>query len=358
VNLSPHPPTNASAVVGAILGTAAGDALGVPYEGLSARRGLLLLGEPTRHRFLLGRGMVSDDTEHTCIVAQSLAASAGDPAAFTRDFARRLRWWLPSLSAGIGRATLRATLRLWLGYSPEQSGVFSAGNGPAMRSAVLGAAVADPDRLREIVRLSTRVTHTDPKAEYGAHAVALAARLGVEVQPVAGSAYLARLREALPGGAAELVALLERAAASADRGEVTQEFAQSQGWGRGVSGYVYQTVPAAIHAWLRHPRDFAAAVTGVVRCGGDADTTGAIVGGIVGAAVGKEGIPAAWLDGLFEWPRTVRYMEALGRHVADALAHSRPRRAPRPLGVGLLVRNLFFLAAVLAHVGRRALPPY
>ena len=62
----------ADAVGGAILGCAVGDALGLPYENLSRRRGVRLLGEPDRHRFLFGRGMVSDDTEHTCMVAQAL----------------------------------------------------------------------------------------------------------------------------------------------------------------------------------------------------------------------------------------------------------------------------------------------
>ncbi len=61
-----------SAITGAILGTAAGDALGLPYEGLrpGERRGLL--GEPDRHRLLVGRGMVSDDTEHACMTMQAL----------------------------------------------------------------------------------------------------------------------------------------------------------------------------------------------------------------------------------------------------------------------------------------------
>ena len=54
-----------SPIVGSILGTAVGDAIGLPYEGMSKRRGVRLLGEPTRHRFFFGRGMVSDDTEHT-----------------------------------------------------------------------------------------------------------------------------------------------------------------------------------------------------------------------------------------------------------------------------------------------------
>ena len=40
------------------------------------------------------RGMVSDDTEHACMTAQALLASAGDPDLFARDLAWRLRLWL------------------------------------------------------------------------------------------------------------------------------------------------------------------------------------------------------------------------------------------------------------------------
>ena len=57
-------------VVGSILGTAVGDAMGLPYEGLSRRRGKRLIGPPDRHHFFFGRGMVSDDTELTCMVSQ------------------------------------------------------------------------------------------------------------------------------------------------------------------------------------------------------------------------------------------------------------------------------------------------
>ena len=64
-------------ISGCLLGTALGDALGLPYEGLSRRRALRLLGRPDRFRFNFGRGMVSDDTEHTCMVAQALISSGG-----------------------------------------------------------------------------------------------------------------------------------------------------------------------------------------------------------------------------------------------------------------------------------------
>ncbi len=165
------------AIVGSILGTAVGDAIGLPYEGLSRRRAARMLGEPDRQRFFFRRGMVSDDTEHTCMVAQSLIASAGDLDEFTNRLARQLRLWLLGLPAGVGLATLRATVKLCLGFSPRRSGVVSAGNGPAMRSRQQsGAAIDDPDELKALVRASTRITHTDPKAEYGALAVAIAAR--------------------------------------------------------------------------------------------------------------------------------------------------------------------------------------
>src|SRR5262249_40889645 len=60
---------SADAIIGCLLGTAAGDAIGLPVEGLSPRRQRRLFGEIDSHRLLFGRGMTSDDTEHTCIVA-------------------------------------------------------------------------------------------------------------------------------------------------------------------------------------------------------------------------------------------------------------------------------------------------
>lgn len=100
---------NDSRIVGCILGTAVGDAIGLPYEGVSRQRLGRLLGPPERHRFLIGRGMISDDTEHTCLVAQSLIASGSDVDVFMREFGCRLRWWFASLPAGLGRGTLRST---------------------------------------------------------------------------------------------------------------------------------------------------------------------------------------------------------------------------------------------------------
>lgn len=344
-------------IVGCLIGTAVGDALGLPYEGLSRRRGAKLLGEPDRYRFFFQRGMVSDDTEHTCMVAQSLIGHT-DTEEYCRSLGWRFRWWLLGMPAGIGLATLKSILRLWIGFSPRHSGVFSAGNGPAMRAAILGATIDEEERLQKFVHATSRITHTDPKAEYGALAVALAARMAREDSCISGKIFVERLRFRLNGNGAELLSLIERAVASAEAGEATTEFANSLGLKKGVSGYVYHSVPVALHAWLRNPHDFRNAVISVIQCGGDTDSTAAIVGGIVGTAVGLDGIPKEWIDGLMEWPRSVTWMKKLGHDLAESKKGDVKVKAPRLPIWGVLPRNLFFMSVVLFHAFRRALPPY
>jgi ADP-ribosyl-[dinitrogen reductase] hydrolase len=117
----------ADALLGCLLGGAVGDALGLPAEGIGRKRLALWRGE-WKHRLVLGRGMFSDDTEHTLMVAAALVHSA-DVAAFRATLAGSLRWGLAALPAGTGLATARAIVRLWRGISPEHSGVRSAGNG-------------------------------------------------------------------------------------------------------------------------------------------------------------------------------------------------------------------------------------
>jgi hypothetical protein len=147
------------AFAGTLLGTAVGDALGLPAEGMSRQRIERRWHGQWRHRFLFGHGMVSDDTEHTLFVAQALLAHPNDPAAFQRCLAWKLRLWLLGIPAGIGFATLRAILKLWLGFPPARSGVHSAGNGPAMLSAIIGAYFFDePEKRREFVAAATSLT--------------------------------------------------------------------------------------------------------------------------------------------------------------------------------------------------------
>jgi ADP-ribosyl-[dinitrogen reductase] hydrolase len=348
------------AILGCLLGGAVGDAVGLCAEGLSPRRLGRLFPNLDGPRLLGRRGFVSDDTEHACLTAQALITSVGEPARFARALAWRLRWWLAGAPAGIGRATLRAGLKLWLGWPPHRSGVFSAGNGPAMRAALLGVCFGhDPARLRELVHSSTHLTHTDPRAEHGALAVAGAAWLASRPEPLSADVFRAWFGENVAPCDDGLRQNIEKALSSAERGEDTAEFARSMGWAKaGVTGFINHTVPAVLQAALRHPDDLRAAVLAVVRCGGDADTTGAIVGGVVGARVGRAGVPADWLARLCEWPRTVGWMEKLGRRLGEVLRTGQPSQRLPVNPAALLVRNGVFLAIVLAHGFRRLAPPY
>lgn len=349
-----------SQLSGCLLGMAVGDALGLPYEGLSPARARRLLGPADRYRLLPGCGLVSDDTEHACMVAQALIVAGQDSAAFQRDLARRLRWWLLGAPAGVGLATLRSILRLWIGVPPGRSGVFSAGNGAAMRSPLLGVAVDDLDRLRELVGRSSQLTHTDPRAVSGAWIVALAARASATEATLGSTTVLSRILEQLEVSDLETWRpLFASRSASLERGETTEAYASGLGLGRrGVTGFVCHTVPVVLHAWLRHPDDYATAVQSVIRCGGDADTTAAIVGGIVGARVGVAGIPATWVTELRDWPRTVNWLEGLSEVMAESLSTGQPGRPPQLPAWGLLPRNAAFASIVLLHGFRRLLPPW
>jgi ADP-ribosylglycohydrolase len=350
----------AKAVSGCIIGTAVGDALGLPYEGLSPNRARRLFKSCDRHHFLFNHGMMSDDTEHTCMVAEALIISVGDVNRFAKELARRLRYWLLGLPAGIGFATLRSILKLWLGFPPNKSGVYSAGNGPAMRSAIIGVCYgADESKLKELVAASTAVTHTDPKAYWGALAVALAAHESCASRQIDGIKYYHRLANILATeNAEEFLSLIDRAVTSVTQGRSTQEFVDSLNLKKGITGYTYHTVPAVIHAWLLNPRSFKNAVMEIIECGGDTDTTAAILGGIVGAGVSQDGIPQVWIDGLWEWPRTVKWMRLLGGQLQDMIVSEQTAKPASLPFAGNVLRNLLFTLIILLHAFRRLLPPY
>jgi ADP-ribosylglycohydrolase len=348
------------AIIGCLLGTAVGDALGLPYEGLSPLRGRKLLGQPDRHRLLFGHGMVSDDTEHTIYVVRALVTSKFNPDQFERHLARSLRWWLAGLPAGVGFATLRAVFKLWLGVPPDRSGVFSAGNGPAMRSAILGIAFGeDAEILSDWVLRCTRITHSDPKAFFGAFTVALAAHLSSQLKNVSSQHFIHIISTSLAKyESSEFVKLVSEAVNSAQLNQSVGDFAESLGSRNGISGYMYHTVPCVIQTWLRYQNDFAGGLQEILCAGGDTDTSGAILGAILGARVGKEGIPEEWRTRIVEWPRTITWMEELGNCLAASLNGDMSTKCPDYFVPGVVLRNLFFLMVVLFHGVRRLAPPY
>ncbi|MBX2799927.1 MAG: ADP-ribosylglycohydrolase family protein [Myxococcales bacterium] len=293
-------------IEGCILGCAVGDALGLPWENVGPARIARRLAEGPRHAFLPGgRGVVSDDTEHTLIVGQCLLeVGADDPEAFGAALAQRMRRWLWAAPPGIGFGTLRALIKLSVGFGPQRSGVWTAGNGPAMRTALLGVCVEDRAALDVLVRGCTRITHTDPRAEEGARLVAHAAH------------GLARGRD--PHTVLDdALGWIEGDGLRTAMQEVSRRLGQGPpAPDQPVSGFIDHTVPAALHCALG-ASDLRTAVTAAIRLGGDTDTVAAIAGAVAGARFGAASLPAEWVAGLAEWPRDVAWMRRLAARLAS-----------------------------------------
>src|SRR3954471_3357744 len=121
---------------------------------------------------LIGRtGFVSDDTEQAALIAQCLARYPDDVDGCVRAFRRSLLGWSCRLPWGVGLATVRSCVRIGLGVTP--SGVLSAGNGAAMRAAIIGSFFHDrPEQRRAFGRALAEVTHRDDRAVEGAGYVA------------------------------------------------------------------------------------------------------------------------------------------------------------------------------------------
>ena len=341
-----------------LLGTAVGDALGLPAENLSPARILKRWKGEWRMRLLFGRGMISDDTEYTLMVAQALLVHPQDANAFQRSLGWKFRWWFAGLPGGVGIATAKACLKLWIGFPANKAAVASAGSGPAMRSAIIGAYFAnDPERRREFVLASSRLSHRGWQAEIVALAVAECAALAVQIQGQPKPRQILEILRSLTSETEwqEWVSQIE---SSLTANKSVPEFVRSVGLERGVTGYSLHVVPVAIYAWLHHPGSFRTAMINTLECGGDTDTVGAILGGLTGAAVRKQGIPRDWLDCICDWPRSVSFVERVAGRLAEQ------RQSPSSVGPvhyfwpGLFPRNILFLVVVLLHGFRRLAPPY
>ncbi len=172
------------------------------------------------------------------------------------------------------------------------SGMGSYGNGAAMRVAPLGAYFADnlEHVLRE-ARLSAEVTHAHPEGIAGALAVAVATALAVQQQrvPLSRQDFIATIAEHIPESEVRFKIL--RATKYTDHTPIeTAIFQLGVGW----EITAQDTVPFCIWCAAKHLNDFEEAMWYTVSALGDRDTTCAIVGGIVAARVGLEGIPHAW----------------------------------------------------------------
>jgi len=216
------------------------------------------------------------------------------------------------------------------------------------------------------------MTHTDPLAESGALAIAVAVRHAVRSQTgqIDARELLNELRAAITD--AEWLEIFDQIEAAIGANLSPTEFGIKMGWGyrdrsthqvrlRGVSGFICHTIAAALFCWLRWSTEFRRPVEEVILMGGDTDSTAAIVGGLAGATLGVTAIPQEWLDTMIDWPTSISWLRRFSTELHIAFGSDKFVVPPNVLQVPwllLLWRNWFFVVVVLVHVLRRMLPPY
>ncbi|MGO9471397.1 MAG: ADP-ribosylglycohydrolase family protein [Isosphaeraceae bacterium] len=334
---------------GVLLGVALGDALGLPVEGLTARTIARRFGRIDRFRLLGQTGFVSDDTELSALIAQSLARHPTDVELCVGAFRRALLGWFSRLPWGIGMATLRSCFRVALRIRP--SGVHSAGNGAAMRAAAVGAFFHDRPREREIFgRSLSEVTHRDARAIEGALYVAEMTAACVE-RPAGMSLADCQSRARQAVRHAELGHAIDRARTLSLQGVDTATAAQSIG----TTGFVVHTVAFATFCLLRFGDEPMLALTEAISAGGDADSIGAILGGWLGARHGESGLPGHLIARIHNGPFGPSHL----RDLAGCLVEKREGRdcaVPRYSVAAATGRNLALYPVILGHGLRQLVP--
>jgi ADP-ribosylglycohydrolase len=273
-----------------LVGTAIGDALGVPFETMRGDNPLLVnwdgksyLG--SKHHGLLP-AQYSDDTQMSLMVAESLIENNG----FVPEdlCARYVDWIVSGRARGYGRTTFMAVEKLQKGIHWSESGVpGSYGNGTAMRAAPFGIYFRhDIAKLVESVKIDSAITHQSHDAEAGALAIALATayianhdtdnlidKIMVHLPDSCVKHKLSKLHVLISAGASTTMSLALL----------------------GTGANVRETVPAAIYCVLRFD-NYYDAVLAAIKAGGDTDTTAAIVGALFGAKSSLKDIDKSFFE--------------------------------------------------------------
>lgn len=276
-----------------LLGTAIGDALGVPfetklsnYEPLIAWDGETFLGSE-HHK--LQPGQFSDDTQFSQAVALSLIESHGfNPDDLSK---RYVELFTSKTIRGYGKTTLLAISNLLEGKHWSESGVpGSYGNGTAMRAAPFGVYFRnDLKSLINICKIDSNITHASEEAEAGSIAIAMTAAYAVNRDT---DNLLDKLWQVLPDS--KVKSSIYSLDSLIDSPYITPEQALSV---IGTKADVRQTVPAALYCFLKF-RTYWQAVEAAIRAGGDTDTTAAIVGALFGARDGTMDMSNDWIFGV------------------------------------------------------------
>ncbi|WP_327308235.1 ADP-ribosylglycohydrolase family protein [Streptomyces sp. NBC_01298] len=284
--------------VGAVVGSAAGDALGAPYEfGLAGQ--LSTRGEEMRGGGGWDPGEATDDTQMAVLVGESLLECGGLelPDVFTR-----FRRWAAGDPKDIGLQTeivltsgdpwdLAAALHF-------QVNARAAGNGSLMRAST--SAVYFAPRGRDATMTAARriaaLTHGDRAAWEGTAVLHELVRVALD-----GGDPLAALPATLAQVHPDHRERYARVLAPDWHPDLATEF----------NGAVWPCLGSAVWA-LRTTSGFADAVRAAVDLGGDTDTVAAVTGTLAGARYGAAAVPEPWTAPLHV------PVPGYGDHVLDA----------------------------------------
>lgn len=258
-------------IAGALYGVAIGDALGGPLEFMNKETIAERLGRVTEMIgggwLELAPGETTDDTAMTLAVAEGILE---DPEMPYQAIGRKWIGWYYSGPKDIGNAcaaSIENAIRNggdWWEAS-RQTQVYQGhpveGNGALMRTIYPALYYTDEKKRRLVTRGIALMTHAGPKStdiceEY------------VEI-------------------VRDLIMTEGKAVMAAGFYKALTE----------PTGYVVDSYSNAIEA-VAWTRNFEDAVVAAVNQGGDADTIGAIAGGLAGAKYGYSQIPKRWIDSL------------------------------------------------------------
>ncbi|MGC4023780.1 MAG: ADP-ribosylglycohydrolase family protein [Mesorhizobium sp.] len=293
--------------MGALVGGALGDALGMPTQLLTAEEIRNTYGPvegfvtPVPDHPVskgLPAGSITDDTEQTLLLAEVLinSASSFDQK---RWVASLIEWERGVKARGgydlLGPSTKRAIDLINAGADPVEAGRGGSTNGAAMRIGPVGIALKPEPLilLVERVQETTAATHGSSVAISSASAVAAAVSCGVEGGDWRSASNLGVEAARLAQGTApsiDMAGLIEKArnTVRGQSGRHAIELVVSE-VGTGVESE--QSIPAAFAILEVANGDPWKAAVLSANLGGDTDTIGAIAAGMAGACIGYSHLP-------------------------------------------------------------------
>ena len=279
-----------SKFVGALVGTAIGDAIGAFFESRLRAGPEDIMTVADTQRIL----RYTDDTHMMIGVAESLIENNGfDGEHMAHRFVERYE------------------SEPWRGYGPGPPRIFSLissgeawdtvaglvykggsyGNGAAMRIAPVGVFYYDDiEALVKAAYGSSRITHAHPLGKEGAALLAYTIALVVNLDPAERFAINDILSDLAAFTRHDLYGQKINTIKTFLSGVSMQEVIS--GLGNGIEAF--NSVPTAIYSFLSHCYSYRDAVLYAVSLGGDTDTIGAMTGALCGAYLGVDAIPEEW----------------------------------------------------------------